>query len=48
MTGMLASGESFSLPPFATVATRARQVQRGRPLTVMAQEPHMPTRHENR
>ena len=45
---MLASGARESLPPFATIATWARQVQRGRPLTVMAQDPHMPTRQEKR
>ena len=28
--------------------TRVRQVQRGRPFTTMAQEPHMPTRQAKR
>ena len=43
-------GERPDLEPaaFATLATCVRQVQRGRPLTVMAQEPHMPTRQAKR
>ena len=32
----------------ATLATWVRQVQRAMPLTVMAQDPHMPTRQEKR
>jgi hypothetical protein len=44
-TVMLRSGSSESLPsPPAASLTRVRQVQRGRPFTTMAQEPHMPTR----
>ena len=48
MTGRFASGPIVSRPPVATLETWARQVQRGRPLTVMAQEPHMPTRQAKR
>ena len=32
----------------AASLTRVRQVQRGRPFTTMAQEPHMPTRQAKR
>src|ERR1700683_2000378 len=47
MIGRFSSGpiSRRSLPTFATCV---RQVQRGRPLTVMAHEPHMPTRQANR
>ena len=34
--------------PSTTLATCVRQVQRALPLTVIAQEPHMPTRQANR
>ena len=45
----LRSGSSCSLPSAATASlTRVRQVQRGRPFTTMAQEPHMPTRQAKR
>jgi len=47
-TGRLRRGSSVSTPSGATAATRVRQVQRGRPFTVMPQEPHMPTRQANR
>src|SRR4029079_13752568 len=43
ITGRLASGPIVSLPPLATFDTWVRQVQRGLPFTVIAQEPHMPT-----
>ena len=33
---------------FSTFFTWVRQVQRGTPLTIMAQEPHMPTRQAYR
>ena len=36
------------LSPSAASLTRVRQVQRGRPFTTMAQEPHMPTRQAKR
>ena len=48
MTGRFSSGPMVSRPRVATLETCARQVQRGRPLTVMAQEPHMPTRQAKR
>ena len=48
MTGRLRSGPISSVPPSTTLATCVRQVQRGRPLTVIAQEPHMPTRQAKR
>ena len=48
-TVKLRSGSSRSLPSVAGAsATRVRQVQRGRPFTTMAQEPHMPTRQAKR
>ena len=47
-TGRLASGASVKAPSRTTVATRVRQVQRGRPFTVIAHDPHMPTRHAKR
>ena len=47
-TGMFASGAMTISPSAATFATCVRQVQRGRPFTVMAQEPHMPTRQAKR
>ena len=48
MTGRFASGPISRRPPLATLATCVRQVQRGVPFTVMAQEPHMPTRQAKR
>src|SRR3954463_13390603 len=48
ITGRLASGPIVSLPLDATFATWVRQVQRGLPFTVIAQEPHMPTRQAKR
>ena len=48
ITGRLASGAISSRPFSTTLETCVRQVHRGRPLTVMAQEPHTPTRHANR
>jgi hypothetical protein len=45
---MLASGPMASASPFATLSTCVRQVQRGAPFTVIAHEPHMPTRHAKR
>ena len=47
-TGRLRRGSSRRSPSGATAATRVRQVQRGRPFTVMPQEPHMPTRQAKR
>ncbi len=44
ITGAFPKGPMRSRPAGATLATWLRQVQRGRPLTVMAQEPHIPTR----
>src|SRR3990172_4185889 len=38
------SGSIRKVPAGATCTTRVRQVHCGRPLTTMAQEPHMPTR----
>ena len=48
MTGRLASGPISSLPSAVTLDTCVRQVQRGTPLTVIAQEPHTPTRQAKR
>jgi hypothetical protein len=48
ITGRFSSGPISSWPRVATRDTCVRQVQRGRPLTVMAQEPHMPTRQAKR
>jgi len=48
-TAKLRSGSRRSRSPSpATSLTRVRQVQRGRPFTTMAQEPHMPTRQAKR
>src|SRR5260370_1325863 len=48
MTGKFSSGPISRCPLSATFDTWVRQGQRGRPLTVMAQEPHMPTRQAKR
>jgi len=48
MTGRFSNGPISSLPSSATFETWVRQVQRGRPLTVMAHDPHMPTRQAKR
>jgi hypothetical protein len=48
ITGRFSSGPISSWPRAATRDTCVRQVQRGRPFTVMAQEPHMPTRQAKR
>ena len=48
MTGRLRNGAMRSRPPAAARWTWVRQVQRGLPFTVMAQEPHMPTRQAKR
>ena len=48
MTGRFSNGPMVSRPRDATFETCVRQVQRGRPLTVMAQDPHMPTRQAKR
>ncbi len=48
MIGRLPSGPTRMRPCRATRATWVRQVQRGPPLTVMAHEPHMPTRQAKR
>ena len=48
ITGRLSSGPISSRPLPATLATWVRQVQRGWPFTVMAQEPHTPTRQAKR
>src|SRR2546430_16422197 len=44
ITGRLRSGAITSLFPRATLSTWVRQVQRGTPFTLIAHEPHMPTR----
>ena len=47
--GEIAERLELQLPSSVTVSlTRVRQVQRGRPFTTMAQEPHMPTRQAKR
>ncbi len=48
ITGILASGPISSRPSSTTFEMWVRQVQRGRPFTVMAQLPHMPTRQAKR
>ena len=52
ITARFSSGPISSRPlpaAFATTfVTWVRQVQRGRPLTVIAHEPHTPTRQANR
>jgi hypothetical protein len=48
MTGRFSNGPISSRRCSATFATWVRQVQRGRPLTVMAHDPHMPTRQAKR
>ena len=48
MIGRLASGPISRRPSSTTRETCVRQVQRGRPLTVMAHDPHMPTRQAKR
>ena len=48
MSGRLASGPISTRPSSTTLEMCVRQVQRGRPLTVMAQLPHMPTRQAKR
>jgi hypothetical protein len=48
MIGRLASGPISSLPSSITFDVCVRQVQRGRPLTVIAHDPHMPTRQAKR
>ena len=47
-TGRFFSGAMSSRPSAATASTWVRQVQRGSSFTVIAQDPHMPTRHANR
>ena len=48
MTGKFSNGPISSRPLPATFDTWVRQVQRGLPLTVMAQEPQTPTRQAKR
>jgi len=48
MTGRFASGAISSESPSTTFDTCVRQVQRATPLTLIAHEPHMPTRQEKR
>ena len=48
MTGRFLSGPMRTRPLRAACETWVRQVHRGRPLTVIAQEPHMPTRQAKR
>src|SRR5215467_12839769 len=48
ITGRFSSGPILRPPFLTTFDTWVRQVQRGRPLTVMAQEPQTPTRQANR
>jgi hypothetical protein len=45
---MLRRGSIVSWPSLATRLTWVRQVQRGVPFTVIAQEPQTPTRQEKR
>src|SRR5688572_13026458 len=47
-TGRLCRGPISSMSPSATTETCVRHVQRALPLTVIAHEPHMPTRHAKR
>src|SRR3981081_2875718 len=48
ITGRLRSGPITSLFSRATLSTWVRQVQRGTPFTLIAHEPHMPTRQGER
>src|SRR2546428_760593 len=48
ITGSLSSGAINSLLSRATLSTWVRQVQRGTPFTLIAHEPHMPTRQVKR
>src|SRR3954451_11513186 len=48
MIGKFSSGAISTEPFLATAEICVRQVHRGRPLTVIAQDPHMPTRQANR
>src|SRR5512145_2830736 len=48
ITGKFRNGATVSRPPRVALSTWVRQVQRGRPLTVMAHDPHMPTRQAKR
>ena len=48
ITGMFLSGAMRRRPSLATRPTWVRHVHRATPLTVMAHEPHMPTRQEKR
>src|ERR1039457_1580164 len=48
ITGRFAIGPILICPSCIIADTRVRQVQQGRPLMVIAQEPHMPTRHAKR
>lgn len=48
MTGKFLKGSIVSLPDFfAALSTWVRQVHMGLPFTIIAQEPHMPTRQAN-
>ena len=48
MTAKLRKGAISRVPPPATRDTWVRHVQRGVPFTVMAHDPHMPTRQAKR
>ena len=48
MTGRFDSGAISSVPSRRDLRTWVRQVQRATPLTVIAHEPHMPTRQAKR
>src|SRR5688572_1094040 len=48
ITGRFFNGAMDKASFFKTRSTWVLQVQRGTPLTVMAQEPHIPTRHAKR
>src|SRR6202011_4029181 len=48
ITGKFSSGPISIRPPAETFATWVRHVHRGRPLTIIAHEPHTPTRQANR
>jgi hypothetical protein len=48
ITGMFFRGWMRRVPSSATLSTWVRQVQRGLPFTVMAQDPQTPTRQAKR
>ena len=48
ITGILRNGSMVRRLSRSTLLTCVRQVQRGIPFTIIAQEPHMPTRQAKR